>query len=48
MRFERLGRRLALAALTVTLVTAGLLSRNRIGPWMQPSSRSPASRAKRS
>ncbi len=48
MRFERLGRRLALGALTVTLVTAGLLSRNRIGSWRQTSSRTPASRAKRS
>jgi hypothetical protein len=48
MRFERLGRRLAFAALTVTLVTAGILGRNRIGPWMPTNSRSPASLAKRS
>lgn len=48
MRFERLGRRLTLAALTVSLLIAGLVGRNRIGPWMQPSSRSPASLAKRS
>jgi len=48
MRFERLGRRLALGALTLTILTAGVLGRNRIGPWMQPSSRSPASLAKRS
>jgi HAD superfamily hydrolase (TIGR01490 family) len=48
MRFENLGRRLALGALTVTILTAGLLGRNRIGPWMQPSSRSQASLVKRS
>jgi len=48
MRFERLGRRLAFAALTVTLVIAGILGRNRIGPWMPTNSRSPVLRAKRS
>src|SRR3954453_20775280 len=47
MRFENLGRRLAFAALTMTLVTAGVLSRNRIGSWRQTSSRTPALRARR-
>jgi phosphoserine phosphatase len=48
MRFERLGRRLVLSALSVTLVTAALLSRNRIAAWRQTTSRTPALRAKRS
>ena len=48
MRFERLGRRLALAGLSVALVGAGLLGRHRIGPWTQRNSRSPASLARRS
>jgi hypothetical protein len=48
MRFEHLGRRLALAGLSVLLVGAGLLGRNRIGPWTQRNSRSPALRARRS
>lgn len=48
MRFERLGRRIALSALTLTLLVAGVLSRNRIGTWRQTTSRSPGLRAKRS
>jgi HAD superfamily hydrolase (TIGR01490 family) len=48
MRFERLGRRLALAGLSVLLVGAGLLGRHRIGPWTPKTSRSPVLRAKRS
>jgi HAD superfamily hydrolase (TIGR01490 family) len=48
MRFERLGRRLALAVLSVVLVGAGLLGRHRIGPWTPKTSRSPALRARRS
>jgi HAD superfamily hydrolase (TIGR01490 family) len=48
MRFERLGRRLALAGLTATLLVAGVLGRHRIGPWTQRTSRSPAFRARRS
>jgi HAD superfamily hydrolase (TIGR01490 family) len=48
MRFERLGRRLALAGLSALLLGAGLLGRHRIGPWTPKSSRSPALRAKRS
>jgi HAD superfamily hydrolase (TIGR01490 family) len=48
MRFEHLGRRLALGALTVMLVAAGLLGRNRIGAWRQTTSRTPVLRAKRS
>jgi hypothetical protein len=48
MRFERLLRQLGLAALTTTILAAGLLGRNRIGAWKQPSSRSAALRAKRS
>ncbi len=48
MRFEKLGRRLAFAAFTGTLAIAGLLGRHRIAPWTRPSSRSPASRARRS
>jgi phosphoserine phosphatase len=47
MRFENLGRRLAFAALTMVLVTAGFVSRNRIGSWRQTSSRTPALRARR-
>jgi HAD superfamily hydrolase (TIGR01490 family) len=46
MRFERLGRRVALSALTLTLLVAGVLSRNRIGAWRQTSSRTPALRSK--
>ena len=48
MRFERLGRRLALAGLSVALLAAGLLGRHRIPPWNPRNSRSPALRAKRS
>lgn len=49
MRFEKLGRRLAVGALSVMLVLAGLLGgRHRIGSWTPQSSRSRASRAKRS
>ena len=48
MRFERLGRKLALAGLSVLLVGAGLLGRHRIAPWTPKTSRSPALRAKRS
>jgi HAD superfamily hydrolase (TIGR01490 family) len=49
MRFERLGRRLALGALTVTLLTAGLVrGRHRIGAWTGQNSRSRVLRAKRS
>jgi HAD superfamily hydrolase (TIGR01490 family) len=48
MRFEKLGRRLAFAGFTVALATAGLLGRHRIGPWTAGTSRSRASRAKRS
>ena len=48
MRFERLGRRLALAGLSVALLGAGLLGRHRIAPWTPRNSRSPALRAKRS
>jgi phosphoserine phosphatase len=48
MRFERLGRRLALAGLSVALVGAGVLGRHRIAAWTPKSSRSPASLVKRS
>ena len=48
MRFEKLGRRLLFAAFTGALAIAGLLGRHRIAPWTRPSSRSPASRARRS
>jgi HAD superfamily hydrolase (TIGR01490 family) len=48
MRFEKLGRRLVFAAFTGVLAIAGLLGRHRIAPWTRPSSRSPASRARRS
>jgi HAD superfamily hydrolase (TIGR01490 family) len=48
MRFERLGRRLALAGLSVALVGAGLLGRHRIAEWTPKNSRSPALRARRS
>jgi HAD superfamily hydrolase (TIGR01490 family) len=47
MRFERLGRRLAVAGLTAALFAAGMLGRHRIRPWTR-SSRTPALRAKRS
>jgi HAD superfamily hydrolase (TIGR01490 family) len=48
MRFERLGRRLALAGLSVLLVGAGLLGRHRITPWTPRGSRSPGLRVRRS
>lgn len=48
MRFERLGRRLLFAGFTGGLAVAGLLSRHRIAPWTRQSSRSLASRARRS
>jgi HAD superfamily hydrolase (TIGR01490 family) len=48
MRFETLGRRLAVAGFTTVLVVAGVLGRNRIGAWKQPTSRSAALRARRS
>jgi HAD superfamily hydrolase (TIGR01490 family) len=48
MRFERLGRRLALAGLSALLVCAGLLGRHRIGGWTPRNSRSPASLVRRS
>jgi HAD superfamily hydrolase (TIGR01490 family) len=48
MRFEKLGRRLAFAAFTAILAAAGLFGRHRIAPWTRQSSRSRASRVKRS
>ncbi|MDX6583872.1 MAG: hypothetical protein QOI10_3056 [Solirubrobacterales bacterium] len=48
MRFERLGRRLALAGLSAGLVGAAVLGRHRIAGWTPKSSRSPASLVKRS
>ena len=48
MRFERLGRRLAIASFSGVLAVAGVLGRHRIRSWMQPSSRSPGSRGRRS
>ncbi|MQA73135.1 MAG: HAD-IB family hydrolase [Solirubrobacterales bacterium] len=48
MRFEKLGRRLALAAFSVVLVGLGILGRHRIGGWTSESSRSRASRVRRS
>jgi HAD superfamily hydrolase (TIGR01490 family) len=47
MRFERLGRRLALAGLSVVLIGAGLLGRHRIGSWTPRTSRLPALPARR-
>ena len=48
MRFERLGRRLALAGLSALLVGAGLFGRHRMNGWTPKTSRSPASLARRS
>ena len=48
MRFERLGRQLALAALSVALAGAGLLGRHRIAGWTPKSSRSQGSLVRRS
>ena len=47
MRFERLGRRLALAGLSALLVGAGLFGRHRLASWTPKTSRSPASPARR-
>jgi len=48
MRFERLGRRLAVAGLSVALVAAGVLGRHRIaGAWTPKSSRFPVLPARR-
>ena len=47
MRFERLGRRLAFAALSVVVVGAGIVGRHRIGEWTPRNSRLPAFPAKR-
>ncbi len=47
MRFERLARRLAIAAFSGVLAAAGLLGRHTLRSWMQPSSRSPRSRSRR-
>ena len=46
MRFENLGRRIAAAGISLTLLSAVLLARRRIGPWTEPTSRSQASRVK--
>ena len=48
MRFERLGRRLAVAGLTAVLSGAALLGRHRISAWTAQTSRTRARRAKRS
>jgi hypothetical protein len=48
MRFEKLGRRIAVSAFAVALAGAGLLGRHRIGTWTGQTSRSRASRARRS
>jgi HAD superfamily hydrolase (TIGR01490 family) len=48
MRFEKLGRRLALAGFTAALAIAGLLGRHRIGGWTAQTSRSRASGVRRS
>jgi HAD superfamily hydrolase (TIGR01490 family) len=48
MRFEKLGRRLAIAGFTLVLAVAGLLGRHRIGAWKGQTSRSRVSRARRS
>jgi HAD superfamily hydrolase (TIGR01490 family) len=49
MRFEKLGRRLAVAAFTVTFAVVGLIGgRHRIGTWRSRNSRSPGLRARRS
>jgi HAD superfamily hydrolase (TIGR01490 family) len=48
MRFEKLGRRLAMVVLSLAVAAAGLLGRNRIGAWTAQSSRSRGLRAKRS
>jgi HAD superfamily hydrolase (TIGR01490 family) len=48
MRFEKLGRRLAIGAFTLVLAAVGVLGRHRIGAWKGQSSRSRASRVRRS
>ena len=48
MRFEKLGRRLAIAGFTLLLAVAGLLGRHRIGVWKGQTSRSRVLRARRS
>ena len=48
MRFEKLGRRLALAGFSAALLAAGLLGRHRIRPWTARSSRTRVLRARRS
>ena len=48
MRFEKLGRRLAIAGFTLVLAVAGLVGRHRIGPWKGQTSRSRVLRARRS
>jgi len=48
MRFEKLGRRLAIAGFTLVLAVAGLLGRHRIGAWKGQTSRSRVLRARRS
>ena len=48
MRFERLGRRLALGALSIALVAGVIGGRHRIGAWTGQSSRSRELRARRS
>ena len=48
MRFERLGRTIAMLGFTIALAGAGLLGRNRIGSWTAQSSRSRVSLARRS
>jgi hypothetical protein len=47
MRFERLGRRLALAGLSGFLVVAGLLGRHRISGRSRGPTRAAASRVRR-
>jgi HAD superfamily hydrolase (TIGR01490 family) len=48
MRFEKLGRTLAMLILSLGIAAAGLLGRNRIGGWTGQSSRSRALLARRS
>ena len=48
MRFEKLGRRLAIAGFTLVLAVAGLVGRHRIRPWKGQTSRSRVLRARRS
>ena len=48
MRFEKLGRRMALAGFSAALLAAGLLGRHRIRPWTARSSRTRVLRARRS